>query len=82
MILADKLFAKALQFFVTCQLINNNLYGKLVSSSELSIMLDDSLKTILVSSFIADLNLLSCEFDSVTFKLLSYFLFWYYIKPN
>ena len=60
---------------MTCQLINNDLYGKLVSSSELSIMLDDSLKTILVSSFIADFNLLSCEFDSVTFKLLSYFLF-------
>ena len=34
------------------------------------IILDDNLKTTLGSFFIADLNLLSCEFDSFTFKLL------------
>ena len=32
-------------------------------------MLDDNLKTSSVSFFIADLNLLSCEFDRLTFKL-------------
>ena len=31
---------------------------------------DDNLKTTSFSFFIADLNLLSCEFDSFTFKLL------------
>ena len=29
----------------TCPLVNNNLCGKLVSSSELPIIFDDSLKT-------------------------------------
>ena len=33
-------------------------------------MFDDSLKTTWVSFFIADFNLVSCEFDSFTFKLL------------
>ena len=33
-ILADKPFAKALQSLKTCVLVNNNLYGKLVSSLE------------------------------------------------
>ena len=43
---------------------------KLVSSLESPIMFDDNLKTSSVSFFIADFNLLSCEFDSFTFKLL------------
>ena len=33
-------------------------------------MFDDNLKTTSVSFFIADFNLLSCEFDKFTFKLL------------
>ena len=41
----DELFAKALQRFVTCLLVNNNSCGKLVSSSELLIIFDDNLKT-------------------------------------
>ena len=46
----------------------NNLWGKLVSLSP--ILFDDNLKTTSVSFFIADFSLLSCEFDSFTFKLL------------
>ena len=57
---------KALQRFETCLLVNNNLWQKSVSLSP--IILDDSLKTTSVSFFIADLDLLSCEFDSFTFK--------------
>ena len=34
------------------------------------IILDDNLKTTSVLFFIAGINLLSCEFDSFTFKLL------------
>ena len=64
----DDLLAKALQRFSTYLLANNNLWGKLVSlSSNIS---NDNLKTTLVSLFIADFNLLSCKFDSFTFKLL------------
>ena len=43
---------------------------KMLSSSELPIIFDDNLKTTSVSFFIADLNLLSCEFDSFAFKLM------------
>ena len=49
-------------------LVNNNLGGKLVSPSP--IIFDDNLNTNSVSFFIADFNLLSCEFNSFTFKLL------------
>ena len=62
--------AKALRRFATCLLVKNNLCGKLVSSSELPIIFDDNLKITLVSLFIADFNLLSCEFGNFTFKLL------------
>ena len=41
---------------------------KLVSLS--LIILNDNLKTTSFSFFIADLNLLSCEFDNFTFNLL------------
>ena len=34
------------------------------------IMFDDRLKTASVSFSVADINLLSCEFDSFTFKIL------------
>ena len=63
----DELFAKALLRFETCLLVNNNLWGKLASLWP--IILDDNLKTASFSFFIADLNLLTCEFDSFTFKL-------------
>ena len=68
--LADKLFAKALRRFATYLLVNNKFYGKLVSSLELSIMFGDSLDFTSVSFFIADFDLLSCEFVNFKFKLL------------
>ena len=65
----DELFAKALQRFATYLLVNSNLRGKLVSSSELPTIFDDNLATMSVLFFIADFNLLNCEFDSFTFRL-------------
>ena len=49
LILTDELFATALQRFASCVLVNNNLCGKLVSSSELPIILGDNLETTSVS---------------------------------
>ena len=43
---------------------------KLVSLFELPTIFDVNLKTTSVPFFIADFNLLSCEFDNFTFKLL------------
>ena len=54
--------------FASCLLVNSNCWGKSASLSP--IIFDDNLKTTLVSVFIADFNLLSCEFDNFTFKLL------------
>ena len=68
LILADEVFAETFWRFKTCLLVNNNLWGKLVSLSP--IIFDDNFKTTSFSLFIADLNLLSCEFDNFTFKLL------------
>ena len=44
----DELFANALRRFATSSLVNNNLWGKLVSSSRSPIIFDDNLKTISV----------------------------------
>ena len=65
----DEFFAKAVQRFATCLLVNNNSCRKLVLSLELPVIFDDNLKTVSVLFFVADFNLLSCEFDSFTFKL-------------
>ena len=70
LISADKLFAKYSRRLETCLSVNNNLWGKLVSLSP--IMFDDSLNTNSNSFFIADFNLLSCEFDSSTFIVSFY----------
>ena len=43
-ILACETFAKALQNFETCVLVNNNFCKKLVSSLELPITLDEKFK--------------------------------------
>ena len=50
------------------RLVNNNLWGESVSSSPS--IFDNNLKTTPVSFFIEDFNLLSCENDSFTFKVL------------
>ena len=68
LISVDKWFAKTLRRFATCILVNNNLWGNLVSLSP--IIFDDNVKTTLVSFFIAYFYLLSSEFDSFTFNLL------------
>ena len=73
LISVDEWLAKALRRFATCLFVNNN------SSSELPIIVDDNLKITSVSFFIADFNLLSCEFDNFTFKLL-YCVILYYTK--
>ena len=67
-----ELFAKALLRFETCVLVNNNLWGKLFSSLESPTTFDEIFKVTSVPSFVPDLNLLSCEVDSFTFKVLSY----------
>ena len=68
-ILADELFAKALQNLQTCVLVNNNLFGKLVSSLELPITFHERIEVTTVSFFVPDYNLLSCELDNFTFML-------------
>ena len=74
-ILADELFAKVLRIFETCALVSNNWWGKSTSLSP--IIFDDNINTTPASFFIADLNLLSCEFDNFKFKLLYYvILYW------
>ena len=44
LILADELFAKALQVLEICLLVNNNLCGKLVSSLESPTIFDKRFK--------------------------------------
>ena len=70
LISVDKLFAEDLRRFATCLLANNNSCGKLILSSKFPIICDANLKTTPDLRFIADFNLLSCEFDSYTFTLL------------
>ena len=68
--LADKPFAKALQSLETYVSVNSNLYGKSVSSLEFPIKLDERFKLTSVQFFALDFNLLSCELDNFTFKVL------------
>ena len=68
LISVDERFAKALRGLKTCLLVNNNLWGNLVSLSPMVFVYNP--KTTSVSSFIADFNLLCCKFDGFTFKLL------------
>ena len=68
--LADEPFAKALQSFETCVLVNNNLCRKLLSSLGSRETLDEIFKVTLVPFFIPDFNLLICESDNCTIKVL------------
>ena len=56
--LADELFAKVLRSLGTCVLVNNALYGELVSTFQLPITFDERFKVTLVPFFIPDFNLL------------------------
>ena len=67
-ILAEELFVKALQSFETSVLVNNNLCGKLFSSLESPIKLDEIFKVTSALFFVPDFNLLSCELGNFTFK--------------
>ena len=69
-ILADELFAKALQSLEILVLVRNNLCRKLVSSLELSIKFDERFKVISIPFFILNFHLLSCELGNFTFKVL------------
>ena len=55
---ADEPFAKALQSFEACVLVNNNLRGKLFSTLESSTTFDESSKIFSVPFFIPDFTLL------------------------
>ena len=68
--LAEELFAKALRSFETCVLVNNNLCGKSFSSVRSPTTFAERSEVTLVPFFIADFNLLSCELDHFTFKVL------------
>ena len=74
-ILADEPFAKALRSFETCVLVNNNLWGKLSSSSESATVFDEIFKVTSVLFFTEDFNLLSCELDNFTFNRLYWVIF-------
>ena len=79
--LADEPFAKALRSFETWVLVNNNLCGKLFSSLESSTTLDENFIVISVLFFVPDFNLLSCNLENFTFKVLYWVvLHWYYIE--
>ena len=69
-ILADKLFAKALQSLETCVSVNNNLCGKLLSLLETPITFGERFYDTRVPFYIPNSNLLSCELDSSFFKVL------------
>ena len=66
-ILAGKLFVKALRRFETCALVNNNLCVNIFSSLE---TFEKIFKVTSVPLFIPDINLLSCELDNFTLKVL------------
>ena len=70
LISVDDLLAKAFGRFATYVLVDNNLCGKLFSSSGLTIIFNDNHKTTAVLFFIADFNLLTCEFAGLAFKML------------
>ena len=63
-------YSKGLRCPESCISINNNLCRKSVALLELPIKFDERFKFISVPNFIPDFNLLSCELDSFTIKLL------------
>ena len=61
---------KDLRSFETCVLVNNNLCRKLFSSLKSPTRFDANFKIFSVPFFIPDFNLLSCELDNSTFKVI------------
>ena len=68
--LVEELFVKALQSLETRVLVKSNFCGKLLLSLESLTTIDESFKVTVVSSFIPDFSILSCELDNFTFKVL------------
>ena len=64
------IICESLQSLKTCVLINNNLWGNIVSKLELPIAFDERFKVSSVLFSISDFNLLSLELDSFAFKVL------------
>ena len=82
-ILTNQPFGNALQVLETCVSVNDNLYGKLVPSLEFPIKFDERFRVTLLQFFIQDFNLLSCELDNFTLKVLYFvILYIYYIKAK
>ena len=82
-IFAEEPFVKALQSLETSVLVDNDFYEKLVSSLELPITFNERFKVTSVPFFIPDLNLLSCQLNNLTLKVLYWLiLYWYYIKTK
>ena len=80
-IIADKPFAKALRSLETCQLVNNNLWGKLFESLESPTIFDENFQVNSVSISVYSFNLLSYGLHNFTFKVLYWVIvYWYYIK--
>ena len=63
-----------------CVIVNNNLWGKLVSSLEFPTTFDERFSVNVVLFFIPDFNLLSYELDNSTFKALYWVIL--YFKAN
>ena len=68
--LFDELFIKTLRILKACVLVNNNLCGKVVSSTELLIAFNESFKNSSGQFFITACNFLSCELENFKHKLL------------
>ena len=71
-VLAEEQFAKKLKILGTGVSLNCNRCGELISSLEFPIQFDERFKVIYVPLFIRDFNLLSCELDNLTFKVLNW----------
>ena len=83
-ILANELFPNVLQRIKTFELVNNdNLCGRLLSSLESLITFDERFNVTSVPVSFPDFDLLSCELDNFTFKMLHWVnLYWYHVKKN
>ena len=68
--LANEPFVKVLRKLETFVFVNNNLWGKLVSSLDSPTAFDETSRITWVPFFIPQFDLLSCELDNFTFKVL------------
>ena len=69
-----------LRIFETCVLVNNNLWGQLVSSVESPTAFDEKFKVTCVPFFIPGFNMWNCEIDN--FILSRFILILGILKPN